>query len=269
MTSPPHTIKEKMLELTSLFGIERSIFQKFVIVYKYIRLLNTESLTKDVLQRIFDETSKTIGTPELSELDEDRFLTVKGDLLFSREFWIYYENLEIIHGNLKKMKTCKLRDKKEYKKLLKLFSKPYSLKVLALSFEIVNSQIFDHLDQESFFSKRDGQTWFDEKKSILHVRGKSIRINKTTIISNAHKLLHHIFITNKKNLGDDFYYSEIASDEFGEIDYSGKSSNWKRYHHSCNQINQKIVEQTNGQIKDFLVFNTGKRGSVKINKAHI
>ena len=261
-------IKEKMNEFARLFSIERNIFQRFVIVYKYIRFCNSDPLVKDVLQKIFDDTAKYIGEPE-ENLDEDKFLDVKGQALFSREFWIYYNNLEIIYGKMKKIKNCKLKDKEDFNTLYRLFSKPYSKQMLELSFKIVNSEVFDRLDQECFFShnENDDKTYFEDDKSILYVKGKKVKINKQDKITNAHKILHHIFISNKDNLIDDFFYSEIAEDEFGELDYKSRKNNWKKYHNTCSDLNKKI--ELDIGIKNFLKFNTGRKGKLKLNPKYL
>ncbi len=263
------TIKKRMLEFTQLFSIERNVFQRFVIVYKYIYFLNTDPVAKSVLQKIFDETSKVMGEHSEDCLDEDQFLDVKGQAIFSRQFWIYYSNLEIIYGKMKKLKKCGVDDKLEFETLCQLFSKPYSRDMLSLSFKVVNSEIFNQLDKESFFEAEKEETWFDDKLSVLYVRSKKVLINKQDKITNAHKLLHHIFITNKNNIEDEFFYSEIADDEFGDMDYTKDQEAWKRYHRASEYVNEKICEQTDNEIRDFLVYNTGKQGRVKINKAYL
>src|SRR3989339_343291 len=139
-----HKIKDKMLEFTKLFCIETNFFQRFVIVYKYFKFLNTEPIVKDVLQKIFDDTAKIIGEPE-ENMDEDKFLNVKGD----------------------------------------------------------------------------------------------------------------------------FYFSEIAEDEFHELDYKADPDNWKRYRRTCEYINDKIEEQTKNSIKDFMIFNSGRKAKVKVNQKYI
>ncbi len=261
-------IKEKMNEFARLFSIERNFFQRFVIVYKYIYFLNTDPLVKNILQSIFDDTAKIIGEPD-DCMDEDKFLDVKGKAIFSHEFWTYYSNLEIIYGKMKKMRKCRTYDKEELSALCHLFSKPYSKQMLILSFKVVNSEIFDRLDQECFLNgdDKDEKTFFNEDKSELHFKGNKIRISKQDKITNAHKILHYIFITNKDNLTDDFYYSEIAEDEFGELEYKANKNNWKKYNNSCAELNKKI-EQAVG-IKDFLKFNTGKKGKVKLNRKYL
>jgi len=139
------TIKEKMLEFTQLFSIERNVFQRFVIVYKYICFLHSDPLTKGILQKIFDSTAKVIGTDTDECLNEEEFLAVKGEAIFSRQFWIYYTNLEVIYAKMKKMKTHELDEAVEYDNLCRLFSKPYSKDMLELSFKVINSEIFHEL----------------------------------------------------------------------------------------------------------------------------
>jgi len=264
-----HNIKEKMNEFARLFSIERNLFQRFVIVYKYIRYCNSEPIVKGILQKIFDDTAKVMGEPE-ENMNEDKFLNVKGKAIFSQEFWIYYNNLETIYGKMRKIKDCRLKDKKEFSSLCHLFSKPYSKQMLELSFKVVNSEVFDRLDQECFFccDDKSDKTYFDAKKSILYIKGKKIEINKQEKITNAHKILKYIFIDNKDNLTDDFFYSEIAEDEFGELDYKSRKNNWRKYTRTCEVINEKINKE-HKDIKQFLKFNSGIKGKLKVNKKYL
>jgi hypothetical protein len=245
-------VKEKMLELTRLFCIENNIFQRFVIVYKYITLIDKDPVTKEILQGIFDNTVKVMGEAGQG-LNEDKFLNVKSEVIHTNEFWTYYSNLKIIYSRMKKIKECKITDKKEFDDLCRLFSKPYSKDSLKLSFKVVNSNIFEQLDQ---------------KRSILWLKGQKVPIGKQDKIGNAHKLLKYIFIDNKDNLEDDFFYSEIAEDEFDDFDeYKENRRRWKRYHNICFEVNKKIEDAL--KIKDFLIFNTGKKGKVKLNKKYL
>ena len=263
-------IKEKMLEFTRLFSIERSVFQRFVIVYKYIYFLNSDPIAKGAMQKIFEETAKVIGRERDCCMDEDQFVNIKGEALFSREFWIYYTNLEVIHGKMKNIKKRCITDNKEFDNLYKLFSKPYSKQMLELSFKVVNSEVFERLDKDCFFNGKDedNKTRFDDKKGVLYVRGMSVEINKQNKITNAHKILRHIFITNKDNLEDDFFYAEIAEDEFHELDYKNRKNNWRKYLRACEDVNSKVKEQ-NKEIKHFLKFSSGTKGKVKINKKYL
>jgi hypothetical protein len=127
------------------------------------------------------------------------------------------------------------------------------------------------LDKKCFLcdDKTDNKTYFDEKKSILFIKGQKIYINKQERMTNAHKILKYIFIDNKDNLKDNFFYSEIAEDEFGELEYKERKNNWKKYNRTCQYINDKIREQTNNTIVEFLKYNTGSKGKVKINKKYL
>jgi hypothetical protein len=103
----------------------------------------------------------------------------------------------------------------------------------------------------------------------LFVRGEKIAINKQAKTTNAHKVLKYIFVTNKDNLDDDFFYSEIAEDEFEDTEYTLDNESWRKYHVACQVVNKKVADHTKGEIKDFLVFNTGIKGKVKLNKKYL
>lgn len=143
--------------------------------------------------------------------------------------------------------------------------------MLKLSFDVINSEVFDRLDQECFLSneQKENKTWFDEKKGVLYLKEKKIIIDKQDKISNAHKVLKYIFIDNKNNLNDDFFYSELAFDEFEDLEYKEKNNAWRKYYNACQDVNFKIEKQTNDNIKNFLKFNTGKKGKFKINQKYL
>lgn len=261
-------IKEKMSELTRLFSNEQNTFQRFVIVQDYMHFLNTEPLAKGVMQKIFDDTE--FGRPEECTTD-DEYLDAKGEAIYSQGFWMYFTNLEVIAEKMDRLRQTELKDKKQLESLCHIFSKTYSNPVLELSFQVVNSEVFNRLDQACFIAaaKVHDKTYFDEDKSILHIKDERIYINRQDKITNAHKLLHHIFITNKNNLNDDFYYSEIAEDEFHELDYKHRKNNWQPYYRTCELIVERVEAETKDHIKDFLIFNTGEKGKVKVNPKYL
>jgi len=271
MSISPQKLKEKILELTRLLCTETGIFQKLVIIYKYIRLLNTDPLAKNIMQGIFDDTTKMMGKMCGDITNEEEFINVNGDVLFTNEFWLYFANLQKIHDKMKKIKKQPSCDQREIKDLCNLFSKPYSNEMLELSMKVVNNNVFERLDQEGFLKKEKlkGKTYFDEKRSILYIKGQRILINKQQKITNAHKILKYIHIDNKKNLEDDFFFSEIAETEFGELDYKNRKNNWQKYYTACLKIQEKIQKQTNNRIDDFIIFSTGKTGKINVNKKYI
>ena len=268
---PVQRLKEKILELTGLLCAETGIFQKLVIIYKYIRLLNTDPLAKNILQGIFDETTATMGEMCKGVTDEKEFINVSGEALFTNEFWLYFSNLQKIHDRMKKLKQEPTCNRQEVRDLCNLFSKPYSGEMLELSVKIVNSNVFERLDQEGFVNghELEGKTYFDQRRSILYIKGQKVLINIQDKITNGHKILKYIFIDNKKNLEDDFFYSEIAEDEFQDTEYKSNQKAWETYHIACRYINKKVMEQTNNKITDFLIYNTGKTGKVKLNKIYL
>ncbi len=264
-------IKEKMLEFTQLFCLETGIFQRFVIIYKYIYFLNSDPLAKNIMQGIFDDTAKVIGGENCDGcMDEEGFLDISGEVLFSKEFWMYYANLELIHKKMKKFKGMCVSDRKEFDNFCRLFSQPYSKEMLELSFKVINSHVFDKLDKESFCTSSEDEykTRFDERTGVLHVRGIRVRMNKLNKITNAHKILRHIFITNKDNLADDFYYAEIAEDEFQELDYKNRKNNWRKYVRACEDVNSKVKGQDKA-LEQFLVWSSGAKGSVRVNGEYL
>ena len=109
---------------------------------------------------------------------------------------------------------------------------------------------------------------FDETKSLLYFQGQKIKIAKQDKLTNAHKILKYIFC---KDLKDEFYYSEIAEDEFGDDQehYAKTKNSWRPYHTACQEIQEKIRKSTLEKIEDFLIFNTGKTGKVRINPKYL
>lgn len=259
-----------MLKITQSFSEENNTFQRFVFIYEYIEFLNEHSSIREILQKIFEETARLASEVE-AHLLSDSSIDDKGQVLFAKEFWANYTRLGVVHGKMKEFQKERSPEKLVLDGLSRHFSKPYSDHLLQLSFKVINTEVFDRLDKLHFLQAgaHIGRTYFDEIKSILYIKGLSVRINIQDRITNAHKMLRHFFIVNEKNLRDDFYYAEVAEDEFHELDYTHRENNWRKYHYACEDINRKVERQTNGQIKDFLVFNTGIKGSVKINEKYL
>lgn len=183
MTICAQTIKEKMSEFARLFSIERNIFQRFVIAYKYFTYLNTEPVIKDILQKIFDDTAKLMGEPE--NMDEDKFLEVKGEALYSQSFWMYYTNLEIIHGKMKKLKKCHIDDKTDCDNLKKLKRnlKEIIFKERTKNSHLQNYSLADTVEAE-YLPKKNGnssKTVHMQNISITHVAERETETVRITI----------------------------------------------------------------------------------------
>jgi len=70
--------------------------------------------------------------------------------------------------------------------------------------------------------------------------------------------MKYIFIDNKDNLNDEFYYSEIAKAVGDDKDIE-KQKNWSKYRTALKDLNSKICD-------DFFIYNSSKEGYVKIDK---
>lgn len=267
-------LKSKLIDLSVLFKVETSFFQKLTIIYKYIYLVDKDPIIKDILQSIFDKTIKNLGKYESSKLDKDNFLDINSNLFHDQEFWQYYFNLERIYREMKKYDS-KAKDKVNLEELYKLLSSPYSKDSLELSFEVINYYILEEMDKKRFKKELENKESknklsFNENKSILMIKDYSIKIAKQRKITNEHKLLVYIFNQNSDNLADDFYYSEIAEFEFNDLDYYKENINaWKRYYKACESINEKVRRESRNTIIKFLIYNSGRKGRVKINKKYL
>jgi len=219
---------------------------------------------------IFDKTIKYIGEHDSMSSKEDKFLKVKSNLFHDQEFWTHYFNLKTIYQKMKIIKNNDNDDDVYLKDLYKLLSIPYSKYSLELSFKVINGNIFEELNKQNFKKQDKRGLSFNEDKSILKIKDYYIKIAKQKKKTNEHKLLSHILINNKDNISDDFYYSEIAQDEFGDLEsYKDNTNSWKRYYKACESINSKIEKQTDYKINKLLIYNSGQKGKVNINKKYL
>jgi|GEM_PF-3152633 len=115
----------------------------------------------------------------------------------------------------------------------------------------------------------DSKLSFDSKESLLFVEGFKIPISMRDKKTIAHDILEYIFIDNSENIDDDFYYSEIASEKFGDTGYKGTPTAWRRYQAACMDIQDKVRKQTANTIEDFLIYNASQRGRVRINQKYL
>ena len=127
------------------------------------------------------------------------------------------------------------------------------------------------MEQEEFlkWADKSNKTWFDEKRSILYIKGERIKIKRKSADSNDHKILKYIFKDNKDNLKDEFFFSEIAEDAFGDEDYRNDKNSWRRYHDACIKLKNKVVDNTKDKISDFFIFSSGQKGSIKISPKYL
>ena len=260
----PSNVKELRAELkrlSSSFLEEDNVFRKSIIVFNFVEAIFKNKEAKKAFDSLLIEASQEMSLAETGS--EEEILKIR--LGCGSRFWRHFIELDAVHSVMKEMRRDK--DRRAFKKLDEIICRPYSNNLFCAAFQVVGGCVLEKMEQEEFFKLADKSklTWFDEKKSVLYIKGEKVPINRQDKTTNAHKILKHIFITNKDNLKDEFFYSEIAFDEFEDLEYKQDKKSWKKYVVACEKIKQKIVENTKNKIDNFLIFNTGQKGRIKLN----
>lgn len=112
-----------------------------------------------------------------------------------------------------------------------------------------------------------GRLEFDEPNSLLIIKEYKIPIARRKEKTDEHAILKEIF----KNKNDEYFYSELAEDILGidQYEYADNQKYWQKFYGACERIKEKVSKATENNISDFLDFNSGIKGSVKINKKYI
>lgn len=109
-------------------------------------------------------------------------------------------------------------------------------------------------------SEKKLQPHYDEINGMLYIQDYKIKIKKHDEDTKQNQLLRHIFVTNAKNIGREFDFTEFPFDDVGD-----KKKFKEICRTACIAINAKIVKETQNKITDFLEFNTRTYGWLKIN----
>lgn len=111
--------------------------------------------------------------------------------------------------------------------------------------------------------------FYDEEKRTLAIGNYTIPIAKHEGNNNAHEIMAYIFVDNKENLHEKFYYVDIAEKRFGG-EYDGKNKNAHQpYSGACQRINQIVKDATDGKVKEFLDYNHSALGFVRVNPEYL
>ena len=119
------------------------------------------------------------------------------------------------------------------------------------------------------YHKRTGKTkniapHYDQTNRDLYIQNFKIRIVKHDEDTKQHQLLKYIFITNLKDIGREFDFTEFPFDDVGD-----KKKFKEICRTACVAINRKIAKETKNEISDFLEFNTRTYGFLKINPKYL
>jgi acyl carrier protein phosphodiesterase len=271
MTNQFKQLKKNLKELADNFKEEQNHFRRCVLIYDYVEFLNTEQLIKESLGELFVEANNKIEEEPEIELPDDEESFMRSKIGWENNFWVYYANFLFIHNLMIKFKSGKNRIK-TLEQIEHAMARSYATDLLEISFKIVNDKLFEKLGQKEFIGKHcqiNRNTTFNKGDLSLYIKGEKVKISTTGKITNAAKILKHIFITNKDNLTDDFYYSEIAQEEFEDQDYKKDQKGWRKYFDACGKIQTKIKKATKNNISDFLIYSSGQAGKTKVNQKYL
>lgn len=157
-------------------------------------------------------------------------------------------------------------DTESFNEIAPIFEKKTLNKYLELLNEAVVSEL---LTRDYLESQPTKKLYFDDRNSILVINGENIKINKQIKATKEHKLLCYLFDESKNYLGENINYYDIAEFAFTDREFGENINDFNRYVSIFNQINSKIEEATDNQIKKFLQFNATNNGSVQINDKYI
>lgn len=130
------------------------------------------------------------------------------------------------------------------------------------------NQLFDDVHEE--YHKREKKSLqntkphYDEVNGILHIGDHKIKIRLHDEDTKQNQLLKYIFITHVKDIGREFDFTEFPFE-----DVSDKKKFKEICRTACTEINRKVAGETEGQIMDFLEFNTLTYGFLNINPKYL
>lgn len=111
---------------------------------------------------------------------------------------------------------------------------------------------------------------YDENRKVLNIGNFEIPIARNEGNNNAHEIMAYIFVDNKSNLKNKFYYADMAKERFEDENYNSKDKDaHQKYSGACKRINERIKDITNGQVKELLIFNYSTKGHVQVNPKYI
>lgn len=102
---------------------------------------------------------------------------------------------------------------------------------------------------------------FDTGRSILEVRGHTIRIARQNVKPIEHYILEYIFNNDTEQ---EYGYAEMK--EAGVYD---SNASIQTYINACKTLNGKIKKETKDAILDFLIYGKTEVGSVKISPVYL
>lgn len=104
-----------------------------------------------------------------------------------------------------------------------------------------------------------------DSSGVLTIGSYKISLNLRSEKTNAFYLMEKL-LEQADHLDDRFYYDELLID----VNDDPKSeSGWKKYYRAAKDIYEKIDNQTDGAVRDFILFSSGKNGWIQINSRYL
>lgn len=286
-------IKSKLREQIKLADNQTTRGGFDYVMYGFVEIIENDPVFSKFVEYIIDEELKVQNAIKLAhknkEIDDD-VLDELIPLHFTNHFWHdYYSMFKTAHDVIK-IDKCSIEGKeatninraglffyqaaghkKRIEPLTELKRKFY-INTIKGCYDVLVSLI--NTNQDYFIKKDDAENISDEdlndeiifdlENSILTIKGKKVRISKR---SNGYTNSHYILKYLLDNITEqEVFFSEIFNSNpiFGDT-YKTENA-WRKIHRGCEDIQTKILKDTG--INDFLEYNTGKTGKVKINSKY-
>ena len=259
-------IIDKIKQLEKEFQTETNCLKKMIIIHKYMEFLKTEKVLKTMFAEENSKTNDTLnsmmtGSATLADFDIQTGKTnIEDNSIF------FYTFLDAMYKTMEEYKALTNKKKiDEFKEKVEMaFKSSNQGMVYNMSFTVLNKKVINELSTEDFVKGHKDNIYFDKGKSILHIKGKQIKIKRKADLPLEHYILEYLFEQNDKT--EEIYYKDIATEKLNELEYNS-SKDWKKYYNAYERLQNKIRVDIN--IDDFLIYTTNKTGNVKINKRYL
>lgn len=256
---------DKIRQLEKEFQAEPNCLKKMIIIHKYMDFLKTEKTLKSMFEEENSKTAKTLNSLMTGSTTFADFDIQTGKTNFDNNSTFFYTFLDAMYKTMEEYKE--LTDKKKINKFKEnvelAFKDPAQNMIYNMSFAVLNKKIINELSTDDFIKGHKDNIYFDKEKSILHIKGKKVKIKRKADLPIEHYILEYLFDQEDKT--EEVYYQDIATEKLKELEYNNKTD-WKKYYNACERLQDKIRVETN--INDFLIFTTNKTGNVGINKKY-
>jgi hypothetical protein len=134
--------------------------------------------------------------------------------------------------------------------------------------EMVNKYIIDHIDTEAVLlgTEPSSSLNFNATDSVLSIRHYNIKITRKSSPPIEHFMLIALF--SQEDIAEPIEFHQIARDVMNDSDYD-PAKGWTKFRSACDKLNQKVDKSTKGEIKDFVIYSTGRTGWCKINHEYL